>query len=226
MVSFDRYRFPKEIILYAVYCYLRYSLSYRDVEELLGERDIKVDHATVHRWVVHFSVLVAQQAQRRKRPTGKSWRMDETYVKVNKKWCYLYRAIDKYGDTIDFMLSEERDEKAATAFFKQAVDNNGFPNKVVIDKSGANEAGLHNVNILLMLCGIITWIEILQVKYLNNRIEQDHRFIKKITKPMMGFKEFHCAHATLTGIETVHMIRKGQFNSSKSFYEQFADLAA
>jgi len=110
LISFDCYRFPKEMILYAVSCYLRYSLSYRDVEELLGDRDVKVDYATIYRWVVHFSVLVAHQAQRRKRPTGKSWRMDETYVKVNKKWCYLYRAIDKYGDTIDFMLSEELDE--------------------------------------------------------------------------------------------------------------------
>lgn len=138
----------------------------------------------------------------------------------------IYRAIDKYGDSIDFMLAEERDEAAATAFFKQAIDNNGFPDKVVIDKSGSNEAALHNINILLMLCGIVMWIDIVQVKYLNNRIEQDHRFIKKITRHTLGFKDFRCAHSTLTGIETVHIIRKGQFNSIESFYEQFAALAA
>ena len=117
--------------------------------------------------------------------------MDETYIKVKGDWAYLYRAVDKFGDTVDFMLSERRDEAAATAFFKQAIDANGFPNKVVMDKSGANYAGLENINILLMLAGLISFVEILQVKYLNNLIEQDHRFIKKITNPMRGFKAFH-----------------------------------
>ena len=121
--------------------------------------------------------------------------MDETYVKVKGKWVYWYRAVDKFGDTIDFMLSEQRDETAATAFFRQAIDNNGFPHKIVMDKSGANYAGIENINILLMLAGLISFIEICQVKYLNNIIEQDHRFIKKITKPMMGFKAFHSARA-------------------------------
>jgi len=122
-----------------------------------------------------------------------SWRMDETYIIVKGKWVYLYRAVDKFSDTIDFMLSEHRDEAAATAFFKQAIDDNGFPQKVVMDKSGANYAGLENINMLLILAGLISFVEILQVKYLNNLIEQDHRFIKKITNPMMGFKAFHSA---------------------------------
>jgi len=108
-----------------------------------------------------------------------SWRMDETYVKVKGKWVYLYRAVDKFVDTIDFTLFEQRDEMAATTFFKQAINNNGFPHKVVMDKSGANYAGLENINMLLMLAGLISFIEIYQVKYLNNLIEQDHRFIKK-----------------------------------------------
>jgi putative transposase len=123
-------------------------------------------------------------------------------------------------------LSEHRDEVAATAFFKQAIDYNGLPSKVVIDKSGANNVGLENINVLIFLVGLLCFIEILKVKYLNNIVEQDHRFIKKITKPMMGFKAFHSASATLAGIETAHMIRKGQLaNSQLPTHQQFMALA-
>ena len=157
-----------------------------------------------------------------KRPTTGSWRVDETYIKVKGQWVYYYRAVDKYGDTLDFMVSEHRDEKAATGFFKQAIANNGLPNRVVIDKSGANEAGLQNMNILLFLAGWVYLIEILQVKYLNNRIEQDHRFIKKLTKPMLGFKAFYSAQATLAGIEVAHMLRKKQLSQTGiPAYKQF-----
>ena len=153
--------------------------------------------------------------------------MDETYLRVKGEWAYLYRAIDKFGDTVNFMLSDKRDEAAATAFFRQAIDGNGLPEKVVIDKSGSNNAGLENINILLMLAGFLCWIDILQVKYLNNLIEQDHRFIKKISKPMMGFKAFHSACATVAGIETAHMVRKGQlFEKSLPAHKQFMALAA
>ena len=127
--------------------------------------------------------------------------MDETYIKVKGQWTYLYRAIDKYGNTVDFMLSKQRDKAAATAFFHQAIEDNGLPDKVVIDKSGANNAGLENINILLFLTGLFCFIDILQVKYLNHIVEQDHRFIKKVTKPMIGFKAFHSASATLAGVE-------------------------
>jgi putative transposase len=99
--------------------------------------------------------------------------MNETYIKVKGQWVYLYRAIDKFGDTVDFMLSEKRDQAAATAFFKQAIDNNGFPKKIVMNKSGANYTGLEAINILLMLARIISFVEILQIKYLNNLAEQD-----------------------------------------------------
>ena len=136
------------------------------------------------------------------------------------------RCVDKFGDTVDFMLSEKRDEAAATLFFNQAIDNNGFPKKGVIDKSGANFVGLENINLLLMLAGIISFVEILKIKYLNNRVEQDHRFIKKITKPMMGFKVFYSAKATIAGIETAHMIRKGQLSDENiPAYKQFMALA-
>jgi len=152
--------------------------------------------------------------------------MDETYIKIKGEWVYLYRAVDKFGDTIDFMLSEHRDEVAANAFFKQAIDANGFPKKVVMDKSGANYAGLENINLLLMLAGLICFVEILQVTYLNNLIEQDHRFIKKITNPMMRFKTLHSAKATIDGIETAHMIRKRQLSDKNiPAYKQFIALA-
>lgn len=124
------------------------------------------------------------------------------------------------------MLSEHRDEAAATMFFARTIGNNGFPDRVVIDKSGANLAGLQNMNCLLILNGWFWLIEILQVKYLNNIIEQDHRFIKKLTRQMRGFKPFISASVTLEGIEVAHMIRKRQFEASgQSAFQQFAALA-
>jgi len=226
MISFKGAHFPKDVILYAVFFYVRYGVSYRDLEEIMEERGVKVDHATLNRWVVDYSPSIAAQAKKCKRAVATSWRTDETYVKVKGKWVYLYRAVDKFGDTVDFMLSKQREEMAATTFFKQAINNNGFPHKVVMDKSGANYAGLENINMLLMLAGLISFVEIIQVKYLNNLIEQDHRFIKKITNPMMGFKAFHSTKATLDGIETAHMIRKGQLaDEDIPAYKQFMALA-
>jgi len=170
--------------------------------------------------------------KRCKRPVGISWRMDETYIKVKGQWVYLYRAVDKEGKTVDFMLSEKRDEPAARAFFEKAIGSNGFPDKVTMDKSGANKAGMDTINLhlalLFMLGGIFMQITVRQIKYLNNIVEQDHRFVKKITKPMKGFKAFHSAEATLSGIELHHMLRKNQHNLSadQSIFQQFYELAA
>jgi putative transposase len=148
---------------------------------------------------------------------------DETYIKVKGKWAYYYRAIDKFGKTLDFMLSKHRDDAAATAFFTRVIDSNGFPDRVVIDKSGDNLAEVQNMNCLLNLNGWFWLIEVLQVKYLNNIIEQDHPFIKKLTRQMKGFKS---ALATLEGIEVAHMIRKRQFETSgQSVFKQFSVLA-
>ena len=226
MIGFKGKHFPKEVILFAVYFYLRYAVSYQDLEEIMQERGVDVDHTTLNRWVIEYSPLVAKEAQKRKAPTSRSWRMDETYQKVKGRWMYLYRAVDKFGKTLDFKLSERRDEAAATAFFHQSIENNGVPEKVVIDKSGANLAGLENINLLLMLLGLWRFIGILQVKYLNNIIEQDHRFIRKITRSMKGFQAFHSAAATLQGIEVAHMIRKNQIgHNGLSPFQQFASLA-
>ena len=225
-IDFKGSHYPRSVILYAVFFYVRYAVSYRDLEEIMAERGVGIDHATLNRWVVKYAPLIAMEAHKRKQKTAVSWRMDETYIKVKGKSTYYYRAIDKHGKTLDFMLSERRDEAAATAFFTRAIGNNGFPDKVVIDKSGANLVGLQNMNCLLILNGWCWLIEILQVKFLNNIIEQDHRFIKKLTRQMKGFKSFSSASATLEGIEVAHMIRKRQFEASgQSAFQQFAALA-
>lgn len=232
MLSFKWRHFKKEIILQLVRWYLAYSLSYRDVEELALERGLKVDHSTVNRWVIDYSPQLEESfRQHHKRPVGMSWRMDETYIKVKGKWVYLYRAVDKEGKTVDFRLSEQRDEPAARAFFEKAIGSNGLPEKVTMDKSGANKAGIDTINaqltLLFLLGGILMQVTVRQMKYLNNRVEQDHRFIKKITQPMKGFKTFCSAKATLAGIELHHMLRKNQHTqaSNQTTFEQFQQLA-
>jgi putative transposase len=140
-----------------------------------------------------------------KLPVGKSWRMDETYIKVKGQWKYLYRAVDKAGKTIDFLFRAKRDKVAARRFFEKSIAQNGVPETVTIDKSSSNLAALHAVN-----AERETSIRIRQVKYLNNIVEQDHRAIKRITRAMLGFKDFHCARVILSGVELMHMIKKGQ----------------
>ena len=207
-MDFKGAHFPKDVILMAMRWYLAYPLSYRNVEDFLKGRGFLIDHATVNRWVIKYAPLLEMEARKLKKPTIKSWRMDETYVRVKGRWCYYYRAVDTKGKTIDFFLSKKRDLKAAKAFLDKAIAIHGLPQKVNIDKSGANLAALEAVNIGLELENQII---IRQIKYLNNLIEQDHRAIKRITRPMMGFKNFHTASATLAGIEFYHMIKKGQF---------------
>ena len=176
--------------------------------------------------------LEASFRKRCKRQIGVSWRMDETYIKVKGKWVYLYRAVDKEGQTVDFMLSEKRDEPSARAFFNKAIGSCGLPDKVTMDKSGANKAGIDTINLTLaLLCmfGVLPiQMTVRQTKYLNNIIEQDHRFVKKITNSMRGFKAFHSAEATLAGIELHHMLRKKQHRQSNdmTIFKQFYGLAA
>ena len=225
MVSFKGAQFPREVILHAVFFYVRYAVSYRDLEEILAERGVVVDHATLNRWVVKYATTLAAKAQRRKAPTAPSWRLDETYVKVRGEWCYLYRAVDKNGQTLDFMLSEHRDEAAALRFLARAISANGLPRASAIDKSGANTAGLNGINGALAEVGSDRGIRVYRSKYLNNIVEQDHRGVKRRTRPMMGFKSLGSARATLDGIETAHMIRKGQLGSGCPF-AIYASLAA
>ena len=205
---FKKHRYSADIIMHAVWLYCRYALSYMDVEEILKDRGIAVDHASIQRWVYKFAPVFEQAFRKRKKRAGTSWRMDETYLKVNGKWHYYYRAVDKDGYTIDYLLRAKRDTKAAHAFFKKATRSNGNPDKINIDKSGSNTAGITAINKENKAT-----IEIRQNKYLNNRIEGDHRFIKRRTRPMLGFKKSHSAKRTLSGIETIHMIRKKQLKN-------------
>jgi len=152
--------------------------------------------------------------------------MDETYIKVQDKWTYLYRAVNRDAKTLDFMLSERRDTAAARRFFKYAVGKNGVMDRIAIDKGGANRAGLQSLNVILKFMGAGRDIDIIQSKYLNNIVEQDHRFITRINRPMLGFKAFHSATATLARIETAHMIRKGQLDQDRvPLFKQLAALA-
>jgi putative transposase len=220
-----RLHYPVEVILLCVRWYVAYSLSSRNLEEMMAERGIAVDHSTVYRWVIKLLPLFEKTFRKYKRPVGKSWRMDESYIKIKGEWKYLYRAVDKAGDTVDFLLRARRDKAAAQRFFAKAIAQNGAPETVTIDKSGSNLAALNAVN-----ADRETPIKVRQIKYLNNIVEQDHRAIKRRTRPMLGFKDFHCARVILGGIETMHMIRKGQMKivskTPPSAAQQFYSLVS
>jgi transposase-like protein len=225
MVSFKGAHFPKDMILVCMRWYVAYPLSYRHVEELMQERGVSVDHATINRWVLKYSPPLEAAFHRRKRPVWLSWRMDETYIRVKGQWYYLYRAVDKTGQTIDFLLTAQRDEQAATRFLTKAIRRHGVPEKITIDGSEANAAAIRSYN---KEHG--TAIVIRQVKYLNNVVEQDHRAVKRVTRPMLGVKAFEAAQRTLAGIELMHMIRKRQLadgaEQGLTIAEQFYALAA
>ena len=233
MISFKGRHFMKPIILMLERWYLAYALSYRNIEELANERGLSVDHSTIQRWVEYYSPQLEEVFRKNKKVTPNGiWRMDETYLKIKDKDVYLYRAVDKYGETIKFMLSEKRDEAAVIAYFNKCIGQHGLPEKGTMDKSGANKAGIDAINLklilLYLLTGIYFQIMVRQIKYLNNIVEQDHRFIKRITRPTKGFKSFDSAKATIAGIELHHMIKKGQHANAKSIpeYNQFYALAS
>jgi putative transposase len=225
-VSFKGAHFPQEIILTGVRWYVAYPLSTRHVEELMLERGVHVDHSTINRWVVKYSPPLEEAFHRRQRPVWVSWRMDETYIKVKGQWYYLYRAVDKEGQTIDFLLTAQRDKDAALRFLKKAIRRHGVPETITIDGSEANAAAIRTYN---QEHG--TAIAIRQVKYLNNILEQDHRAVKRVTRPMLGFKSFDAAQSTLVGIELMHMLKKKQLlveagDEGLTAAEQFYALAA
>jgi putative transposase len=215
----QRLHYPLEIMLVCVRWYSAYPLSLRNLEEMMAERGVAVDHATVHRWALKILPVLAKVFRSRKRPVGRSWRMDETYIKVNGQWKYLYRAVDRLGQTVDFLLTAKRDCAAARRFFERAIDQHDVPEKVTIDKSGANTAAVHG-----MVADSGVAIELRQSKYLNNLVEQDHRAIKRRTRPMLGFKDFHSAAKIIAGIETMHMIRKGQWAGPEGQVMSAAEL--
>ena len=225
-ISFKGAHFPPDIMLRGVRWYVAYPCSYRHVEALLEERGVPIDHATIQRWVVTYSPRLEEAFHRRKRSVWVSWRMDETYIKVKGQWYYLYRAVDKTGQTIDFLLTEQRDEEAALRFLKKAIRRHGVPEKITIDGSAAHEAAITSSN-----AAHGTAIAIRMIKYLNNIVEQDHRAVKRVTRPMLGFKAFDAAQGTLAGIELMHMIKKKQMlvgveDEDLTAAEKFYTLAA
>lgn len=205
---FKRLHYPVDVIAQCIRWYLAYALSLRDLEEMMAERGILVDHSTLYRWIIRLTPLLSKAFRRYKRAVGARWRMDETYIKVKGQWKYLYRAVDSAGQTIDFLLTAKRDAAAALRFFRKAIRQHGEPEVVTIDKSGANTAALAALNAGKSKDDAIT---VRQQKYLNNLVEQDHRNIKRRVRPMLGFKSFRRAQEVLAGIEVVAMIRKGQY---------------
>jgi transposase, IS6 family len=257
--------FEAEIILLCVRWYLRYSLSYRDLEEMMAERGLSVDHTTIYRWVQRYAPELEKRCRPHLKACNDSWKVDETYIKIKKTWMYLYRAVDSDGNTLEFLLSPTRDARAAKRFFEKAlhstadlaprthaiqeqveeftalaapststsapgvipVESNAasaaeestaladpnpmksVPRVINVDKNAAYPKAIAD----LKGAGILPeQVELRQVKYLNNLIEQDHRFIKRLVKPGMGFFSFETAWRTLQGYEIMHMLRKGQMH--------------
>ena len=163
MIEFKGSHFERDVILWAIRWYVAYPISYRQLEEMKEEHGVEVGHATLNRWVLKYVPLLDQAFRARKRPVGPSWRLDETYVRVKGSWKYLYRAVDKAGATVDFLLTAKRDRKAALRFLRKAIKWNGTPEKITIDKSGANTAALEGHN-----AETEAGIEIRQIKYLTD----------------------------------------------------------
>jgi transposase-like protein len=201
--------FLPEIILLNVRWYCRYALSYRDLEEMMAERGIEVDHSTINRWVLKYAPELDKRIRPHLKQTNDSWRVDETYIKVKGRWKYLYRAVDSLGNTLDFLLCAKRDASAAERFLRKTLNasHTQSPRVINVDKNAAYPAAVDDLKAEEQL---FETTELRQVKYLNNRVEQDHRFIKRLTKPGMGFGSFHTARRTIRGFEAMNMIRKGQ----------------
>ncbi len=200
--AFAGFRFPSEIIVLAVRWYLRYGLSYRDVEELLGERGIEVDHVTIYRWVQRFTPLLADAAGPCRHAVGDRWLVDETYVKVAGKWRYVYRAIDQYGQIIDVFVSARRDLRAARRFFSGALRAHGEPVEVVTDRAPALRAAIE---------GLIPAAFHNTERYANNRVECDHGRLKARLRPMRGLKRDHSARVIIRGHALMQNIRRGHY---------------
>jgi IS6 family transposase len=197
------------VILLCVRWYCRYQLSYRDIEEMMQERGLDVDHSTVFRRVQRYAPEINKRVRPHLKMSGTSYRVDETYIKVGKSCKYLYRAVDKQGNTIEFMLSAKRDVSAAKRFFKKMMraDHRRLPFSISVDKNAAYSEAFSTSQaerVVPQDC------KLRRVKYLNNVIEQDHRFVKKKVRAAQCFKRFHTAERTLEGIEAVNMMRKGQ----------------
>jgi IS6 family transposase len=201
--------FEPTVILLCVHWYCRYQLSYRDIEEMMRERGLDVDHSTVFRWVQWYAPEINKRVRQHLKMSGSSFRVDETYIKVGKTSKYLYRALDKKGQTIEFMLSAKRDVSAAKRFLKKMMraEHRRLPFSISVDKNAAYPEAFSASQVERI---VPKDCKLRRVKYLNNVIEQEHRFVKKKVRASQCFKRFHTAERTLEGIEAVNMLRKGQ----------------
>ncbi|HZN72406.1 MAG TPA: IS6 family transposase [Micromonosporaceae bacterium] len=201
--AFAGFRFPPEVIVVAVRWYLRFSLSYRDIEELLVERGVEVDHVTVYRWVQRFTPLLADVARFARHAPGNRWFVDETYVKVNGCWRYVYRAIDQHGQVIDVLVSARRDAAAARRFFQRAIVTlKVMPAEVVTDAAAIYPA---------VLADMVpsAWHHVDQ--YANNPIEADHSQLKHRLRPMRGLQTDRTAQVVIAGHAFVQNLRRGHY---------------
>jgi transposase, IS6 family len=249
--------FQAEIILLCVRWYLRYTLSYRDLEEMMVERGLSVDHSTIFRWVQAYAPELEKRCRPHLKACNDSWRVDETSINIKKIWFSLYRAVDSAGNTLEFLLSPTRDAQAAKRFFLKALNitahsasqtlpheecvaqlmspahphtTTSVPRVINVDKNAAYPKAIADLKATGTLSEVV---ELRQIKYLNNRIEQDHRFIKRLVKPGLGFFSFETAWRTLQGYEIMNMLRKGQMqgvrkgdvNAQISFISQLFGIA-
>jgi transposase-like protein len=204
--------FDREIVVLCVRWYLSYKLSYRDLVAIMNERGIDLAHTTILRWVQHYSPEFEKRWKRFARSVGGSWRMDETYIRIKGAWTYLYRAVDKAGKTVDFYLSRKRDVNAAKAFLRKAMKGQRVPTKITLDAYAASHRAVAD---LKETCELPKRVLVRSCKYLNNRIEQDHRRVKQRLRPMLGLKSFRTAAVVIGGIELAEKIKKGQVKIGK-----------
>lgn len=205
--------FDREIIILCVRWYLRFKLSFRDLVEMMGERGIDLAHTTIMRWTQRYVPEFEKRWNRFACQAGRSWRVDETYVKIKGRWTYLYRAVDSHGKTVDFLLRAKRDVAAAKAFFRRAFKGQGrLPRAITLDGYQASHRAAREI-LAENQGGART--ELRSSNYLNNLVEQDHRSIKLRLGPMLGFKRFRNASITIAGVELMHRIRKCQFALGK-----------
>ena len=204
--------FDREVVVLCVRWYLSFKLSYRDLVAMMDERGIELAHTTILRWVQHYSPEFEKRWKRFARSVGGSWRMDETYIRIKGEWMYLYRAVDKAGKTVDFYLSRKRDVNAAKAFLRKAMQRERVPTKITLDAYAASHRAVAD---LKETCELPKRVVVRSCKYLNNRIEQDHRRVKQRLRPMLGLKSFRTAAVVIGGIELAEKIKKGQFKIGK-----------
>jgi len=202
-------QFTAEVILWAVRWYLMFPISYRDLALMLQDRGVAVDHTTIFRWIQVYAPELEKRIRPHLRPTDGSWRVDETYVKVKGRWTYLYRAVDSRGQTIDFLLSAKRDAEAAKRFFRKALGqpHTVNPRTITVDKNPVYPKAIAEMK---QDAELWRFSRLRQVRFLNNIVEQDHRRVKRLTRPGLGFGGFWTARRTLAGFEAMAMIRKGQ----------------